>query len=247
MKLGDVIYLNREQLVYSEIKNPTPATLSLVTLLLNDQRFTDEIKYLRETYVGNAPYPYTILNDHSNGYLDLYSFIKDDLKGLTVQYNLPQIYVFRFFVFMLCNAFINITDEEKQDFIYLSDTSEISHYIRNIEEDEDRTGAIMIGSHCTKEDLIDWLNENWTDIDNRMKDMLPGYPRGGKLYKNITIAQQIHELHAEGKTYKQISDILSIKYPDNDTVYDPAWVKTTLSRYKKRNKAFIHNNPDMDD
>jgi len=247
MKIGDVKYLNRDQGVYSEIKNPSPVTLSLATLLLNDQRFTQEINNLREDYAKNAPYPYNILNDRSNGHLDLFLLIKDELKGLTNQYNLPQEYVFRFFVFMLCNAFINITDEDKEDFIYLSDASDISHYIRAIEEDEDRTGAIMIGSRCTKEELIEWLDKNWMDIEKDMKDTLPEYPKGGKLYKNITVAQEIQELHADGKTYEEISDILCKKYPEKDCVYDSSWIKTTLSRHLKRSKKFISNNPDLDD
>lgn len=247
MKLGDVIYLNQDRGVYSETKKPTPATVSLVTSLLNDPRFIKDVTTLRTDHSIKVPYSFEILNDPVNGHMDLYELMSDVLKGLVVQYNLPRDYQFCLYVFTICNAFINIWEDEKQDMIYLPNAGEISNYIELIEELEDRTSAVMIGAQCTKEDFVNWLDKNWSEIERQMKTSLPESPRIGNSYQNIQIAQQILELRSEGKTFERISDILSKLYPENDSVNDPAWIKTTLYRHLRRCRKFIEKYPDTED
>ena len=95
-----------------------------------------------------------------------------------------------------------------------------------------------------KERVVKWIDKNWDYIKKEMEDKLPVRPKLGKVYKNIFIAQEAYELHASGKSYKQISDILMDKYPTNTQVCDPTWLKTVtfVTKLKTTNSLvnFLH-------
>lgn len=247
MKLADITILDANQFEFVRCKNPSKVTLSFLSALLNDRDFEHELREAAHEMGIKRVRPIEEFDRISKDPYEFYNFVKDSLDGLMIRFHLPSHYRFRLFLLIAFHSFIDIPEDEESDILYLTDPGEIAHYIEGMEETLEQVSAIVLSSQVTKRELIDWIHANWHDIEPDMKKVLPIRPKKGKVYKNVSIAQEAFELRREGLSYKDISDKLSDKYPANQNVSDEAWIKNAVMRHLQMSKQFSHKFPPISD
>lgn len=243
MKLADITIIEADQVEHKVCQNPSKVTRSFLSALLNDPEFEREFNEVVKELGIKKAYPIDQFDRISNDIYGYYDFFKDSFDGLMLRYSLPSHYRFRLFLLVVFHTFVDIPENEEPDIVYLPDPGEISHYIEGMEENLEQVSAIVLSSQTTKRELIDWIHANWHEIEPEMKKVLPIRPKKGKVYKNVSVAQEAFELRKEGKSYKDISDQLSEKYPGNQNVCDEAWIKNAVIRHQMKSKQFSDKFP----
>jgi len=247
MKLEDIQILEADLPPYQITTTPSKVTLSFLSQLLNNPDFIQEITDISEEYGIRKPSLLDAFENQREDVFAFYDFMKGSFDGLMFRFNLPNGYRFRLFLLIVFRSFIDIPEDEEPDIVYLSNPSDIAEYTKDLEEEIERVSAIAFGSTCTKKELIDWINKNWADIKKDMDESLPTRPKLGKVYKNVTIAQEAYELRKEGKSYVEVSDILMEKHPDNQSVCDVGWLKNLVTRHIQKTKKFSSQFPPLTD
>lgn len=247
MKLEDITFLNSDYPIFKHTVSPSKVTLSLLTSLFNLSDFVEELDAIIDEYGIREPHDISELDTNFKNVSAWYKFMRDSFDPIMLQFNLPEVYRYRFFLLVQFHVFIDIPEDAESGFIYIENVGEIARYIKELEDAPEQSGAIMISNVCSKKELINWINANWDEMQKYMKDELPVRPKAGKVYKNIAIAQEAYELKKTNKSYEEISDILMEKYPENQAVCDPVLLKTIVSRHINRVKKFSLNFPTLED
>jgi hypothetical protein len=92
-------------------------------------------------------------------------------------------------------------------------------------------GAILIPYNSNKQQLKDWIDSNWQDIEEQMDHALIEFQPFLKEYQNLEIGKEIDELKKEKLSYKEISIKLVDKYPNDSRLTDYSNVKKMHHRY----------------
>jgi hypothetical protein len=87
---------------------------------------------------------------------------------------------------------------------------------------------ISINTTIKKNTLISYINKNWKKISAEISK-LPPLEKYSLSDRDIRIV----DLKNEGKTYRQITDIIAKKFKDKDSNFDEATIKTAYLRAKK--------------
>ena len=129
------------------------------------------------------------------------------------------------------NAFRNIYTQ--LPFLFMATKEDI---LDEVEKSKDSIGALLIYEQTSKNQLIKWIEDNWSIIKDLMQDL----PKVSYQKSTILdISKEIADLRdKKNMTYKEISNHLYEKYPDDERVTDEVWVKETYKRYKDRVQAF---------
>lgn len=247
MKLADITIIDSGQVELIRCKKPSKVTLSFLSSLINNPDFVRELSVIADEYGVAKAHPieeYKTLCNDPDGF---YDFMKGSLDGIMARFNLPGHYRYSMFLLVVFRAFIDIPEDERSDIVYLEHPGEIARFTEGLEDNLEQISAIALGSQCTKRELIDWINENWDEIEPKMKEVLPVRPKKGKVYKNVSLAQEAYEMRKDGNTYNEISDILTDKYPDNPNVSDIAWLKNLVIRHIQKSKQFARQFPRLAD
>lgn len=153
------------------------------------------------------------------------------LEGLTTHYNLPSDFGTQFFMLIAFNAFQNIAPHEP--FLFMATKDDIHD---EVQKNKEPIGALLVYEQVTKNQLIKWVEDNWKII----KDLMQGLPKVS--YQKSTmleISKEIADLRdKKSMLFREISEDLMTKYPDDIRVTDETWVKETYRRYKYRLRAF---------
>lgn len=165
-------------------------------------------------------------------YYELEHKMDDDLEELCHHYNVHSGLSGCFFLLIAFNAFINFHRDPQ--FLFLVDQEDIVNEIQGSKKSP--IGALIFFEQTSKRALINWINLNWEDMQDRVEKLAK---TPSVRSTNLSIAEEIHKLRGEGKKYAQISTLLSEKYPDDNRVYDESWVKETHRRYKLKMNEFI--------
>lgn len=247
MKLADITILESDQIDLIRCKKPSKVTLSFLSSLINNPDFLRELNDVAEENSITKIYPIEEYKTFCNDLDGYYDFMKGSLDGIMARFSFPSHFRYSLFLLVVFRAFIDIPEDEESDIVYLADPGEIARFTKRLEENMEQISAIALGSQCTKRELIDWINLNWYEIEPKMKRVLPILPKKGKVYKNVSLAQEAYEMRKDGNTYNEISDILTDKYPDNQNVSDIAWLKNLVIRHIQKSKQFAMQFPRLDD
>lgn len=94
--------------------------------------------------------------------------------------------------------------------------------------------AIIVPFNVSQNKLNEWLRENGKDIDKQMEDNLPNDPYNLRLHDNTEIALEIVELKDKKKlSFIEITDLLSMKYPNDKRITGEEWIKKNYYQYKQ--------------
>lgn len=92
-------------------------------------------------------------------------------------------------------------------------------------------GAILIPYNSNKQQLKDWIDANWQDIEEQMDQSLIEFQPFLKEYQNLEIGKEI-DIHKQKKlSYKEISIKLVDTYPNDTRLTDYDTVKKIHHRY----------------
>ena len=236
MKLGDITILSSDLPPFEVMKKPSPLTLSFLSSIIHSSHFNEEMERFYEETASFYP-NFKSEGLYSKFAFELYKQCKPDLEFIVQFYDLPSIFTYQFFILFCFHLFIDLSLYEDLALEFVPTPSDLSEIVKCAEQDEENVSAIVLNSKVTKKALHDFIDNNWKEIDNGMEQYLPIFPRLDK-FTNIGVSDDIYTLHKEGKTIKEIADILCEKYPDDDYFLDEGWIKNKLSRYKKRTKNY---------
>lgn len=249
LKISDIIFLKKDFPDYEVEYSPCQVSLDTVALLLRTglvdtipsdiYNVNDIGDFERKIYVeSDLEGIKTELDNVEQG---LFNFCHDILEDQVVRFGVPGISTWNLFLLVFYNVFIDIKD--------IADNTDIFDFYsnfsgKNINERlhpyyEDRIKArelillIAIKREVTKNQLINWINEKWDDINVAMKKCIPAKRVDQLKFKDIAIADEILSLHEEGKSIGDISSLLTDKHPLNNNVMSEYWTKQKLHRYKK--------------
>ncbi len=157
--------------------------------------------------------------------------MESDLARLTQHYNLPSDFRKQFFMLIAFNAFQNIYTQ--LPFLFMATKVDI---LDEVQKSKDPIGALLIYEQTSKNQLIKWIEDNWSIIKDLMQDLPIVSHQKSTI---LDISKEIADLREKkSMTYKEISNYLYEKYPDDERVTDEVWVKETYKRYKDRVQAF---------
>jgi hypothetical protein len=130
-----------------------------------------------------------------------------------------------------CNAFVDTRYLKNMSFPLFTHTSGREEIIRLVKQyPVPQLSAILIPHNTSQTELIEWIQDNWNEIEVGNKQLGKFVTR--KLPKNLEIGVEIGEWLDQKKTYKEIAVILSDKYPNDERMTDFNQLKTIYSRYK---------------
>lgn len=92
-------------------------------------------------------------------------------------------------------------------------------------------GAILVPYQSNKQQFKDWIDENWELMEKEMDQTLEEYTPFTKTYKNVELGREIDTLKKIGKTYDQIAEYFTDKYPEDQRLMDTNIVKTMHHRH----------------
>lgn len=103
------------------------------------------------------------------------------------------------------------------------------------EENEEKEGLhIVVKEQLSKNELKRYLDENWDEVREKMKN-LPKKVKGHKLLRP-NIAKEVYALRKKkGLSFKKITDILYEKYKSKPfiDIFNEDYIKTLYHRWKK--------------
>lgn len=229
---------------------PSKKTLSFLSKILKDRYFQNKITEIRTKYgIPKKGYRATLLKKYKDpvvtklgrfkqGTYDiqpLWNQMKDESWAIAEHYGLNSIYGFFFFLLITHNAFLESSPQDHIDIQYYSGKDHIESIVKF---HKDPIAALIIKTHVTKQQLKHWIDDNWyPEVGGNLNYIMPKLPKEKGTYINANLDEEIFLMKQEGKTYKQIADELIQKYPNNDNVYDSAWLKVRYSRYKNTFKG----------
>lgn len=97
--------------------------------------------------------------------------------------------------------------------------------------DGEEISSILIPFQTSKEELHQWVDDNWHNIQKngeKLPEFTPSY-----IPINLSIGQEILELRDKKLTFAEISNQLSEKYPDDERLMDENQVKLIFHRFKE--------------
>lgn len=238
LKLGDISFVKETYLVplslgYKKIAKVNKESISLVSALLSSKSFQETISYLRE----ETPFPFktpehfelSTINDLESSYFDEL----ESIRGLMNEFDLWDGLAKSVFMILTINCFPELNLDQFPEIYYHKHNAEIYEYLATSEEEYFRLSGITFGHQITKNGLIEWINNNWKEIEKGNREYLPTSPILKDKLKNIALIDEIYQLYKDGVNQNKIIDILSDKYPERDAVgYD--WINNKLSIYRKR-------------
>lgn len=97
--------------------------------------------------------------------------------------------------------------------------------------DGEEISSILIPFQTSKEELHQWVDDNWHNIQKngeKLPEFTPSY-----IPINLSIGQEILQLRNKKKTFEEISIELSEKYPEDERLADYNQVKIIFHRFKE--------------
>ena len=94
-------------------------------------------------------------------------------------------------------------------------------------------GAILVPYQSNKQQLKNWIDDNWELIEQKMDKTLEEHIPFTKIHKNVELGKEIDELKKSGKTYDEISEYFTKKYPEDQRLMDTGGVKVMHHRHLK--------------
>jgi hypothetical protein len=239
MTIKDIIILSSITPL-TVIDKPSEKTVELLAKIITDPEYLKFVGLLRQQYnfpkeglsikafIGKNLMDYPPFN---NEYIiSTFKAISDNLcrnMGITSDFHIQMI------LLMLFNAFVNLESfggsisKPIQFIVGKKNIAGATHdYSYEI-------GAIIIPYNTTKNKLIEWIRQNWSNIDKQIGDNLETNPYLLRVHRNTTLALEIIELKEEKKmTFPEIATYLFTKYPDDERVADETWVKDNYYTHK---------------
>jgi len=238
LKLSDIsfveeTYLNSLIPGFKKINKPNNESTLLVSALISSKSFQETISYLREDtslpYKTPEEIELSAINDLKIGYSDEL----ESIRGLVNEFDLWDGLTKSVFMILTINCFPQLDLDQFPEIYYHKHNAEISEYLKISEEECFRLSGITFGHIVSKNELIEWIDKNWKEIEKGNREYLPTSPILKDKLKNIALIDEIYQLYRDGVKQNKIIDILSDKYPDRDAVgYD--WINNKLNIYKKR-------------
>lgn len=240
MKINDITILKSVEPIIV-LDKPNPKTLEHLVKLINNETFSIYIDTLRTQ--NNLPKEGINIKELTGKNFSELPPINNSLSKLSFEYIAHELstkmgisddFNLNMLLLLFFNAFIDI--DYFEGFI----TSPIEFVIgrKNIAvstyDYAHEVGAIIIPYNVSQNTLVKWIEENWKSIQEQMNKNITFNPYLLRLHKNTEIASEIVSLKdKEHKTFKEISDILTNKYPDNEYAPDGEWVKKVYYDYKE--------------
>jgi hypothetical protein len=248
MKLSDITILKADHLPAAVEPKPNKLTLSFLSLLIHSQKFKFLLEDLEDELVHTKRnYTYKALYNNKKEVMDLFNWVKSTIKGYTVTFGLPHEFEWQFFTLVYFHCFRDFDEVSPANLYYASTPAEISEILHDTEEDASQNfGALIFFNRVTKEQLHKYIDDDWEKINEEM-EWLPNFPTDGSNFKDFYITDDIYILNMSGKSFKEISEYLTEKYPNNEYTFDELWIRNKLSRYKKRIEEFDKKHPPEDE
>lgn len=215
-------------------------TITLLTALLSSKSFQDTISEARETYkflplkVGEFIDSKTIKEFKEGILKDEY----DTVIGLLNEFDLWDFLREHVFLLLVFNMFPELDLDIFPDIFYIENNADAQEFSEMSEEEQFRITGLFFTHQFSKNELINWINDNWKHIEKMNRDYLPKSPIIRDKLKNVMLIDEIYELYKAGNTPAQISIILCDRYPNHKYVSDYAWINNKIRIYRKRIKKY---------
>ncbi len=240
MTIKDIIFLKSVTPIARE-KNPSPKTIEFATRFIHDFQASNFLVNTRkqfgllETGVDIRPFigknlldPITSDGDSFYGAIQL---IASSLRG---KMGLDDSVVDQMVLLIFFNACI--------DFRYFSGS--ITQPIRFVvgkgniakaaADNPQEIAAILVPFTTSQNGIVNWIKENWKNIDTQINDNLTSDPFLLKVHKNTVLASEIIDLKDnKNMTFSSIATHLTDTYPENLFVTSEEWVKKTYYDFKR--------------
>lgn len=246
MRLSDITILKADHFPFIPEKKPNKYTLSFLSLVIHSKKFNSLLEDLEEELIyTKRNYSYKDLR--KEGVMDLFNWVKNTIQGYTTSFGLPHDFLWQIFILVYFHSFRDFDEVDPANIHYAATPAEISEILRDAEEEATQNiGALIFFNKVTKEQLHQYIDNEWESINKDM-DWLPIFPTDGSNFKDFYITDDIYVLDKSGKTFDEIIEHLSNKYPNNAYTFDESWIRNKLSRYKKRIEEFDKKCPPEDE
>jgi lambda repressor-like predicted transcriptional regulator len=161
-------------------------------------------------------------------------------KTLFEKYNASEEFLTQTLLLIYLNVFVDVSYfigflPNKFDFVIKKDNIAYQlHQYRNRE-----VAAILIPIHTSKQELKNWLDDNWEKSEQLMDDCIEKDVDVLKPYRHIEIAQEIVKLKESGKTFSDIATLLQQKYGESDKRFEDEYnVKRVYYSYLEMRDKF---------
>lgn len=225
------------------LDDPNPKTIEYLAKLLQEPKFNEFLDVLHAQ--GNVPPGGISINAFLGQNFSDLPPIRNELIRSTLESTSHQLcqsiglsddFIIPLLLLIFFNAFIDV--DYFEGFItapiqFILGRKQIASSMFDYPHE---VGAIVIPFNMSQRTLVKWIEskENWESIQKQMDENLTPDPYLLRLHINTEIAVEIVELKdRQGKSYKEVADYLSEKYPDNNRVKDSEWVKKIYRDYKE--------------
>lgn len=257
LKVSDITILSRAEVPFTRSEQPSTNTITFLHTLFENEYFQNLYIYLREEcitqQVGVEYLIYDIdketedINeleenihvhfDQLSKVYDFYKLNKGDINEIVYTFDLPTSMSYNFFLLLAFNAFIDLTEPEYPEILWLEQPTQVLDQYKDAEENEYNFSAITFKHQVTKQQLKNWIDQNWHYIEKEMA-YLPQNPLFDSRIHDIKLVSRVYDLHKQGRNNTEIIETLlnEVTESDYDSLVDKItddWINNKKSRFQK--------------
>lgn len=236
MYLKDIkIYKQGFPVIKKIEKDPNQLTISFLTSFIHTPTF----KKLRKELLDEINKEINLNKALYKEIKALYRFVRPILDSYVSLLNLPNNFSMNLFLLVYANSFIDLQEEAYSTVFYINNPAELSKIIEDSEENEFQVGTLVFWQKLSKQQLINWLSENYNEkVLPSMDDTLPSLPFYFDKFRDLEISDFIYSLEKDGSSTSQIIGSLEKEFPDKEEYLHYSWVLNKLNKYKLRIKKY---------
>lgn len=161
-------------------------------------------------------------------------------KTLLHQFNLTDEWLRFIAIAIFFNAIVDLNKNpgflDDKPFVFVAGKKNIAAKLHDFEGQE--ILALLVPFHSSKQQYHQWIDNHWTEVERAMDHHLVKSVPFLDYLQNYSLGLEIESLRKQDKTFKQISDILSSKYPDDDRLCDYGQIKIIHKRFLEKQGDF---------
>lgn len=161
-------------------------------------------------------------------------------KTLLHQFNLTDTWLKFVAMAIFFDAIIDLNQNpgflDNEPIVFMAGKKNIAAKLHDFEGKE--VVALIIPFHSSKQQYHDWIDAHWQEIESSMDHHLAKTIPFLDFLQNYSIGVEIEGLRKQKKTFKQIADILSTKYPHDERLCDYGQIKVIHKRYVEKQGDF---------
>jgi hypothetical protein len=218
---------------FQKVASPNNATISLLTALIGSPDFKTFVDNMRDE--GAFPIVLESLRLEEIEY-SRKSFDSDliFIHGMLAEGELWDGLALGIQYLIMYNIFPQLDPNDFPDISFLPTNADFARFANDYSSDPMRVSGVVFSHRVTKNELTEWINRNWEEIEAGFDDYLPESPILRDKHSNIALLDEIYQRHNAGDSIRKICDELTSKYPDHPNLGDYAWVNNKIARYKDR-------------